>query len=110
MLRRYKNCRYVKNVLFLQPRSEARTFTVFPISYIVNRTSEIEIVPWCNGSTRDFGSLGPGSSPGGTTDNKFKPLNIIDIQGFLFVIGTILGLFSTIYTFYFPFNFDKNLK
>jgi hypothetical protein len=27
------------------------------------------IVPWCNGSTRDFGSLGPGSNPGGTTLN-----------------------------------------
>lgn len=24
-----------------------------------------EITPWCNGSTRDFGSLDPGSNPGG---------------------------------------------
>ena len=25
-----------------------------------------EIVPWCNGSTADFGSACPGSNPGGT--------------------------------------------
>jgi hypothetical protein len=25
------------------------------------------IVPWCNGSTGDFGSLGLGSNPSGTT-------------------------------------------
>ena len=23
------------------------------------------VTPWCNGSTRDFGSLDPGSNPGG---------------------------------------------
>ena len=33
------------------------------------------IVPWCNGSTPDFGSVCPGSSPGGTTkDLCHKPL------------------------------------
>jgi len=36
-------------------------------------------------------------------------LNINYIQGFFFIIGTVLGLFSTIYIYYFPFNFDKNL-
>lgn len=33
---------------------------------------EGETVRWCNGSTRDFGSLGLGSNPGRTTE---KPLS-----------------------------------
>ena len=33
------------------------------------------IVPWCNGSTADFGSACPGSSPGGTAKElKIKRL------------------------------------
>ncbi len=27
------------------------------------------LVPWCNGSTTDFGSVSLGSNPGGTTKN-----------------------------------------
>ncbi len=27
----------------------------------------MRIVPWCNGSTSDFGSVSPGSNPSGTT-------------------------------------------
>ena len=34
-----------------------------------NSHFSILIVPWCNGSTSDFGSACPGSSPGGTTKN-----------------------------------------
>ena len=45
------------------------------------------IVPWCSGSTSDFGSASLGSSPGGTTENidyqyftkqtpNFTPLNV----------------------------------
>ena len=28
----------------------------------------LRIVPWCNGSTSDFGSASPGSNPSGTTN------------------------------------------
>ena len=34
-----------------------------------NSHFSILIVPWCNGSTSDFGSACPGSNPGGTTEN-----------------------------------------
>ena len=30
------------------------------------------IVLWCNGSTRGFGSLSPGSNPGSTTTEETK--------------------------------------
>ena len=32
-------------------------------------------VRWCKGSTRDFGSLGLGSNPGGTT--KYSQFNLL---------------------------------
>ena len=43
-------------------------------------------VPWCNGSTPDFGSVSLGSNPGGTTDLKTNPLIIILIVGGLFFV------------------------
>ena len=38
-------------------------------------------VPWCNGSTADFGSAGSGSSPGGTT---FLTTDLLQIGGFFY--------------------------
>lgn len=35
------------------------------------------LVPWCNGSTGDFGSLGLGSNPSGTTKTVLNPKKII---------------------------------
>jgi hypothetical protein len=46
-------------------------------------SSSAEIVPWCKGSTRDFGSLGLGSNPGGTT---FSPCKSI-IYGVFYLVG-----------------------
>jgi hypothetical protein len=40
-------------------------------------------VPWCNGSTPDFGSVSLGSNPGGTTIFEYYPLIIkLIYQGF----------------------------
>ncbi len=41
-------------------------------------TSKKPIVPWCNGSTADFGSAGSGSSPGGTTKKVIELLRFND--------------------------------
>ncbi len=41
------------------------------------------IVPWCNGSTPDFGSVSLGSNPGGTT-TKNANNQIIRLLAFLF--------------------------
>ena len=43
---------------------------VFAGSNPVFRSHFQYIVPWCNGSTTDFGSVCPGSNPGGTTNRK----------------------------------------
>ena len=46
-------------------------------------TKHIRIVPWCNGSTSDFGSVSPGSNPSGTTILKTKTVYIFsDVNGF----------------------------
>ncbi len=37
-----------------------------------NSHFSILIVPWCNGSTSDFGSACPGSNPGGTTETPSR--------------------------------------
>lgn len=39
------------------------------ISIFARRFKRMVIVPWCNGSTTDFGSVCLGSNPGGTTKN-----------------------------------------
>ncbi len=50
-----------------------------------------EIVRWCNGSTRDFGSLGLGSNPGRTTE---KPVTgLIRAKGEKILRGRLCPLF-----------------
>lgn len=39
------------------------------LEWLTNQWKLVFIVPWCNGSTTDFGSVRPGSNPGGTTKN-----------------------------------------
>lgn len=47
------------------------------------RKKHLVLVPWCNGSTGDFGSLGLGSNPSGTT-NKQKSRKSDDLRLFCF--------------------------
>ena len=48
-------------------------------------TFALAIVPWCNGSTTDFGSASGGSSPPGTTTIFVKPLKVKYFQGLYFL-------------------------
>ncbi len=54
-------------------------FCGFPKTFyicIAFKKKAIVLVPWCNGSTGDFGSLGLGSNPSGTTITVLNPKKI----------------------------------
>ena len=50
------------------------------------------IVPWCSGSTSDFGSASLGSSPGGTTK---KDVNDLIIKLLTFLNYTVNNIYKT---------------
>ena len=56
----------------------------YVIIFIPLRPKNLKIVPWCNGSTTDFGSVCIGSNPVGTTTSKylFRIQNTTKIQLF----------------------------
>ena len=49
----------------------------------------VVIVQWCNGSTPDFGSVSPGSSPGWTTES---PAQEVCAGLFLFIVVPMIGV------------------
>ena len=51
--------------------------------------NDIKIVPLCNGSTADFGSVSQGSNPCGTTNMK-RGLAAGKLQGFFFSVFEIM--------------------
>ncbi len=51
--------------------------------------NDIKIVPLCNGSTADFGSVSQGSNPCGTTNMK-RGLAAGKLQGFFFQFFNIM--------------------
>ena len=55
-----------QNVLICQQENDYPVASV--INYVVSAMLQYFMLafgPWCNGSTADFGSVDPGSSPGG---------------------------------------------
>ena len=66
-----------------------RKMPTFPWVLEVRFLFSPHIVPWCNGITTDFGSVRPGSNPGGTTMELWQiwymrwtenPVNVVRVH------------------------------